>query len=330
MMEKEILGYQAPLYGRRTGLLLLQPLELPAAVAFFPDYSPIERIEAWAVLGGMPYYLRTFSNEADIFTNIRAHILNVKGSLYNEPQLLLMEELREPRNYFSILRAVAQGKTRLNEITQSAGVGDGRTTARYLDILQQMRVVRRVVPASESRPERSKKGIYQIIDPFLRFWFRFVHPHRGSLELGLADAVLEQRVQPAFDQFVGYAFEEAAREYIARLARARELPFVPERIGAWWGQGEEVDVVAISDAEGAVLVGECKWWARPVGLNVLVDLKRKAQVLWSTAFAAGAPDHRPKVSYALFAKAGFTPDLQTVAASEGVRLIQAEELVGGV
>lgn len=320
MMEKQVLGYQAPLYGRRTGSYLLPPLEPPAAAVFFPAYSPIEQIEAWAVLGGMPYYLRTFSDAMDIFANIRAHILDVKGPLYNEPQLLLMEELREPRNYFSILRAVAQGKTRLNEIAQSAGVGDGRTTARYLAILQEMRVVRRIVPASESRPEKSKKGLYQIADPFLRFWFRFVHPHRGSLEMGLADAVLEQRVRPVFDQFVSYAFEEAAREYVARLARVGELPFLPERIGAWWGRGEEIDVVAISDAEGAVLVGECKWSVNPVGLNVLVDLKRKAQVL-------GASGRWPKVSYALFAKVGFTPGLQTVAVSEGVRLVQTVELV---
>ena len=83
----------------------------------------------------MPYYLRTISDAEDIFANIRTHILDAKGSLYNEPQLLLMEELREPRNYFSILCAIVQGRARLNEISQSAGVGDGRAAARYLDIL---------------------------------------------------------------------------------------------------------------------------------------------------------------------------------------------------
>ena len=133
MMEREVLGYQAPLYGRRTGGYLLQPLELPAAAAFFPRYTPLQRTEAWAVLGGMPYYLGVFSDADDIFANIRRHILDVQGTLYSEAHLLLMEELREPRNYFSILRAVAQGDTRLNEIAQAAGVGDGATAARYLD-----------------------------------------------------------------------------------------------------------------------------------------------------------------------------------------------------
>ena len=92
-----------------------------------------------------------------------------------------MEELREPRNYFSILRAIAQGHTRLNEITQASGVGEPSAVSRYLDILQQIRLVIRRVPATESQPEKSKKGIYQIDDHFLRFWFRFVHPNQSGL-----------------------------------------------------------------------------------------------------------------------------------------------------
>ena len=327
MMEREILGYQAPLYGRRTGSYLLPALELPAAAAFFqgpaePAYTPIQQIEAWAVLGGMPYYLAAFSSEADIFANIRAHILDSQGLLRREPQLLLMEELREPRNYFSILRAIAQGATRLNEISQAARVGAATTTARYLDILQDLRVVGRSVPATESRPEKSKRGLYHIGDAFLRFWFRYVHPHHSALDLGLADAVLVQRIRPTFDQFVGYAFEEAARAHVARLARASEIDFLPERIGSWWGREGEVDVVAVSDADGALLLGECKWSAKPVGVDVLDDLQRKAHLI--------DPKGRwPAVSYALFAKAGFTPAVVTRAAVEGVRLVGPDALVAG-
>jgi uncharacterized protein len=107
MMETEVLGYQAPLYGRRTASTLLRPLDLPSSSLFFPHCSPEEQFLAWAVLGGMPYYLRTFSDRQNIFYNILQHILDAQtGALFNEPRLLLMEELREPRNYFSILRAM--------------------------------------------------------------------------------------------------------------------------------------------------------------------------------------------------------------------------------
>jgi AAA+ ATPase superfamily predicted ATPase len=319
IMESEVLGYQAALYGRRTGSHLLSAFDLPEAALFFPRYNPIQQIEAWSVLGGMPYYLGIFSDSIDIFTNIRRQILDEQGLLYNEPQLLLMEELREPRNYFSILRAIAQGRTRLNEIVQSAGVGSATTTIRYLDILQQMRIVRRLVPATESQPEKSKKGIYHIIDPFLRFWFRYVHPHRGSLDIGLADAILNQRIIPTFPQHVGLSFEEAARAYVVRLARRGELDFLPERIGGWWDQTAEIDVVAAGDSERSLLLGECKWSEKPVGTNILDDLKQKSQSLGSTGQWA-------RVSYILFSKTGFTPALENIAMSEGIRLVKAEAM----
>jgi len=320
MMETEVLGYQAPLYGRRTGSTLLKPLDLPAATSFFPRYEPIRKIEAWAVLGGMPYYLRTFDDTATLFANIRRHVVDVRGPLYNEPRLVLMEELREPRNYFSILRAIALGRTRLNEIAQAAGVGNAPTTARYLDILQQMRMVIRKVPVTETRPEKSKKGLYQIADAFLRFWFRYVLPNQGSLELGLAEAVLRERVKPTFQAFVGQAFEEAAQSHVARLARSNELPFLPERVGSWWDREAEIDVVALSESERAALLGECKWASAPVGTNVLDDLKHKAAVFNKDGYWS-------RVSYILFGRKGFTPTLKARAKAEGVRLVEVEELV---
>ena len=320
LMESEVLGYQAPLYGRRTGSLLLQPLDLPAAAAFFPGFTSVQQIEAWSVLGGMPYYLQTFDDSKDIFANIQQHILDNKGRLYNEPRLVLMEELREPRNYFSILRAIAQGRTRLNEIAQGAGVGNSPTTARYLDILQQMHLIERKVQATESRPEKSKKGIYQFTDPFLRFWFRYVQPHMGSLELGLASAIMDQRVHPTFNSYVGQGFEEAARAHVARLAHSGELPFLPERIGSWWDRDAEIDIAAVSDTERSIMLGECKWTSRPVGVNIWRDLRVKAQ---DSSFA----QRFEHIHYVLFSKKGFTSAMRAEAKEYCIRLVEPGEMV---
>ena len=324
MMETEVLGYQAPLYGRRTASTLLRPMDLASSALFFPNYSAEEKFITWAVIGGMPYYLRTFQDSQDIFSNIRRHILDAQsGTLFNEPRLLLMEELREPRNYFSILRAIAQGRTRLNEIAQGAGIGDVTTVARYLDILQQMRLITRRVPATETQPEKSKKGIYQIDDHFLRFWFRYVHPNQSSLDLGLADAILQQRIKPDLDHFVATAFEEAAITFTGRLAQAGELDFFPERIGGWWNRDAEIDVLAINLSEKIALVGECKWTIHPIGASVLDDLKQKVEVL--------TKDHEiKKVQFAIFARNGFTPDLEDRSKIEGIHLFTIDSFVNRV
>ena len=324
MMETEVLGYQAPLYGRRTASTLLRPMDLASSALFFPGYSAEEKFITWAVVGGMPYYLRTFQDSQDIFSNIRQHILDSQtGTLFNEPRLLLMEELREPRNYFSILRAIAQGRTRLNEIAQGAGIGEVTTVARYLDLLQQMKLITRRVPATETQPEKSKKGIYQIDDHFLRFWFRYVHPNQSSLDLGLADAILQQRIKPDLDHFIATAFEEAAITFTGHLAQAGELDFFPERIGGWWNRDAEIDVLAINLSEKIAFLGECKWAIHPIGSSVLDDLKHKAEVLMK--------DHDiKKVQFALFSRNGFTADVEVKSQDEGVRLFTVDSIVDRV
>ena len=322
MMETEVLGYRAPLYGRRTQSTLLLPLDLPSSALFFPEYSADEQFLAWAILGGMPYYLRTFNDQIDIFSNIRDHILDAqRAELFSEPRLLLMEELREPRNYFSILRAIAQGNTRLNEIAQASGVGGASIVSRYLDLLQQMRLVIRRVPATEAQPGKSKRGLYQIDDHFLRFWFRYIHPNQSSLDLGLTDAILDQRIRPDLDNFVAIGFEEASRQHMARIARQGALPFLPENIGAWWDRDVEIDVLAISRTEKKALVGECKWSVRPVGVNVLEELKQKAG-----AFSRSGVIEHPY--YALFSRSGFTPALEAQAQKDGVMLFNVDQIVG--
>lgn len=330
MMETEVLEYRAPLYGRRTASTLLHPLDLPSSALFFPGYSPQDRFLAWAILGGMPHYLATFARRAsnhdgeDLFNLIRSHILDPQtGALFSEPRLLLMEELREPRNYFSILRAIAHGKTRLNEISQASGIGEPTTVARYLDILQQLHLITRHVPATESQPQKSKKGLYHIDDHFLRFWFRYVHPNQSALDLGLADAILTQRIRPDLDHFAATAFEEAARAFVASLAQKSGLGFLPERIGGWWDRNAEIDVLAVSHTEKTALAGECKWSIHPLGTGVLAELKQRSQVLVQRHGIQN-------LQYALFARTGFTPALEEQARTEGVRLFTVDDLVSGL
>jgi AAA+ ATPase superfamily predicted ATPase len=321
MMETEVLSFQAPLYGRRTASIFLLPLELSSISQFFSEYSSDEQFLTWAVLGGMPYYLRIFNGQKDLFTNIREQILDPQtGALFDEPRLLLMEELREPRNYFSILRAIAQGHTRLNEITQFSGVGESNMVSRYLDILQQMRLITRRVPVTESQPEKSKKGLYQINDHFLRFWFRYVHPNLTGLDLGLANAILGQRIRPDMDHFAAPAFEEASRKYVANLARKGELRILPDRIGSWWNREAEIDVVAISEENRMAHVAECKWSINKVGVDVLNDLKRKAQIMMSESEIRD-------VEYALFSRRGFTAEVQELAGKEDIRLVTVDQIV---
>ena len=319
MMEETVLGYQAPLYGRRTGQYLLEPLQFKDARLFYPGFSPEDQVRAYAIYGGTPAYLHTLQPAAPLAQNVLEGILSRGSFLYDEVHFVLQQELREPRNYFAILQAIAAGKTRLNEIKLATGI-DGATS--YLDTLQQLHLVERQVPVTELQPHKSRRGIYRLKDHYLRFWFRYVHPNRSQLERGGAQMLLENQVLPEIDHFSSLAFEEICQQYFWQAGLSGRLAFVPTHAGRWWNASEEIDLVVLG-ASKALLV-ECKWSNKPVGVDILADLERKAGLVRDEL------DGR-QVEFALCSRSGFTPQLVEATKQRReapVMLLGLAELVG--
>jgi hypothetical protein len=322
-MEHQVLGARNPLYGRRTGQLLLAPLRFRDACLFFPSWTVDDAMSAAAILGGIPAYLQQFDEAEDLATNAMRAILRQGAALYDEPRFLMMEELREPQIYFSICRAIANGHGRPNEIAQAAGLRDRGAVGPYLVALQEMKLVERRTPATVRNPERSRQGLYRLADPFFRFWFRFVYPNRAALEAGDAELVWTRKVEPHLAQHVAGAFEDACREHLLALNRQGELPATYDRIGGWWRGAHEVDLVGIAD-DGKVLLAECKWSTRPLGTDILEDLAAKAAHV-----LADVDTKASQVRLALFSRSGFTPDLERRAAEESVLLFTAQAVLRG-
>ncbi len=307
MMEESVLGYKAPLYGRRTAQFLLETLGFHDARLFFLDYCLEDQVRAYAVFGGTPGYLNTLaklpstSKVTPLDSLIQDQVLRRGAFLYDEVRFLLQQELRQPRAYFAVLEAVASGHTRLNEIKQATGV-EGSTA--YLDTLQNLLLIRRIVPATETQPHKSRRGVYQIRDNFFRFWFRFLHPNRTALERGGSQVVFQTLIEPHLDQFTGTVFEEVCQQYLWRSGLAGKLPFTPMKIGGWWRLDEEIDLIALGQDE--ILFVECKWTSRPVGSDILRELERKADL-------TNPETGKRKRWFGLCARSGFTPQLMQTA-----------------
>jgi len=316
LMERDVLAYRAPLYGRRSGQWLLAPLGFDQVVHFLPSYSPADRVRAYATLGGTPAYLAQFDDRRSLAENIQTTILSPQGYLYDEARFLLLQEVREPRSYFAVLEALAQGCTRPNEIAQQAGLGGGAAAMPALKTLIDLRLVERHLPVTERHSPKSRKGLYRISDPYFRFWFRFVHPQRSALEEGRGQATLDQYIMPQLDLFTSLTFEQICRDHVWKMG----LPFTPQRVGAWWDRLAEIDVLAASEADKSLAIGECKWSVKPVGADIWEDLKRKEARLLSKG-------QWPHVTYVLFARAGFTAAMIELAAREGILLVDLADMV---
>jgi len=326
--ERSVVGYSATTYGRRTGSLRLLPFPRPEIGAFVPGWSVEDRIRAWAVFGGVPYYLKELEGERSLADAIRRAVLYPDGLLREEPRFLLAQEsrLRDTDTYMSCLRAIAAGVTRLNQIAQRIGRARSEEARPFLERLEEMALVERRYPVTK---RSGRKVSYAIADPFLRFWFRFVAPRESRLQSRAdADRYLDEELLPQLDKFVSEeAFERVCQDWLLRcLDDAVEA-------GAWWGQIRrreegalrsrtyEADAAAI-DADGAVLaLGSCKWPDRDTEghehpTSELAKLETIREEL-------GAPEAR----LYFFDRVAFSPRLRALEAErDDVHLVLADEL----
>jgi hypothetical protein len=280
MMEKEVLSYKSPLYGRSTRQLFVLELDFKYLHEFMPNYSKEQLVELYAILGAVPFYLLQFDQDKPPMDNVRTVFLDKSRSLFNDGLLLLREEVKEPRNYLSILKAISFGKTTPKEIADNAHL-DQLLVGKYLDVLRGMKLVSRFVPVAEKNPEKSKKGIYKITDHYYDFWLKFVYPYSDYVEEGRQDELIKNIIAPNFGAYVGRAFEALARKKLIELNKKGKLPFTFEHVGAWWSGETEIDLVALNPKTKEILFAEVKWSDLKEGevSGILSGLKEKAALV---------------------------------------------------
>lgn len=319
-MMVELMGYQAPLYGRFTAQLPVDPLPFSTLQDFLPHYSVAEHVAVYAVAGGIPAYLERFNDTESLGANIQRLFMRRASMFRSEPFILIGDVIRrETQTYEAILKAVAGGQRTPNEIGTTLGKTSSYLSP-YLKQLERLRLIERrlsaTIPPEHRRTSRSSR--YHLADPYLRFYFRFIAPNLDLVEQELTD-ILWQRISEQFRAFVGAtAFEDICREWTLIQARANRLPFSPELVGSHWAKDAQVDVVAINWREQAILLGECKWGTNSVGRAIIRELVDKAP---QVVPAAGW-----KVHFVFFARAGFTEAAQAEADLVSARLVDLETL----
>ena len=320
MMLKETINYSAPLYGRKTGQIFLKPLGFYDAWNFFPKLDFSRFLNIYAICGGIPLYLKQFALSKSFDENLADNVFNKNSVLYNEGEIILSEELSELRIYFAALKALSLGKTKFGEIINYTGVAK-TSMHKYLYVLEELQIIHKEVPVTEKKPEKSRKGVYKIIDPFFGFWFKFVLPFKSELEMGDLDKVLKY-FHENFQSTITLVYQDLCRE-ILRIKLKKVFKFT--RIGRWWdviGKKQyEIDLVAIDEENNQILYGEAKWSNKKVGINILESLKEKSRFLsWNNAGR--------KEKFILFSKSGFTDELTRYAVTQkDLILVEKDEVI---
>lgn len=305
-MEDQVLAYKAPLYGRRTAQMKLLPFDFEDTCRYFYRFSDEDKAFIYGIVGGTPQYLLQMNDEISVEENIKNTFLNPTSSLFEEPENLLKQEVREPALYNAIITAIARGASRMSEISSKIGE-DTSTCTNYLKNLVALGLVKRESPYGE---KTSRKSIYSIDDNMFRFWYRFVPENSSIIARGAVDLAY-RRIEPYLSDYMGKVFEDICKQYLWKRLLNGESPIEFAELGRWWGTDStthkqtEIDIMGEQDKNTA-LFGECKWTNEKVDLGVLETLIGRSHLF-----------HYTKTILYLFAKTGFTKGCIDMASELG-------------
>lgn len=318
-MEDHVLAYKAPLYGRRTAQMKIQPFSFEETCLYLSGMSDEDKALIYGIVGGTPQYLLQVNSKLSVEENIKNIYLNPMSFLFEEPINLLKQEVREPAIYTAIITAIATGSSRMSEISNKVGE-DTNVCATYLKNLVALGIVQKETPYGE---KASRKSIYSIADNMFRFWYRFVLENNSLIARG-AIHLAYNRIKPYITDYMDKVFEDICTQYLWKLLLTGRSPVQFRSLGRWWGNDPrtrsqtEIDIMGEQDKDTG-LFGECKWTNEKVDLGVLETLIERSR-LFSYA----------KVQLYLFSKSGFTKGCSDRAAALGnVTLVGFEDIIAG-
>ena len=319
-MEEQVLGYQSPLYGRRTAQMKLLPFSYRDSALFVPNYSVFDKAFVYGFSGGMPKYLELFDDNLPIEKNVIKNFLTTTGYLYEEPTNLLKQELREHAKYNLIIEAIANGASQMNTISTKTRI-ETSAISYYINNLISLGIIKKEFCITEEK--NKKKNIYSIADTMFVFWYKYVFVNEFSIISGDSESLYKNEISTDLNCFMGNIFEKMCFDYIAEINSKDKFPFKIRNMGRWWGANkntksqEEIDIIAENSKEKSIAFCECKFTNSLVDISVLRDLQRKSEIF----------DNYKKKYFILFSKNGFENKLYEEAQiNKNIILVELKDM----
>ncbi len=269
VMENEVLSYRSPLYGRRTGSYEIQGFDLKHISSFY-EGDMANMIKIASVFGNSPYYLSLIDRNESVAENIKKKILTKGEILYEEPRILMKQEFNEPRVYEMLIRNIANGYVKYGELQNAVHMDKGNIS-RYLETLISSKIIDYVLPFNQRR-----KGIYEITDSFLNFYYRFVYPNKSDLEIGNIDIVYS-RIEKELNAYYGKMFERIVLDLINK--RILEIPLKTFSLYRYWHKETEIDGIAVEINNKKAAFIEIKFSESIDGIRITPNLINKSKTV---------------------------------------------------
>ena len=289
-MEKKVLSEKSPLFGRRDSQIRLETFNYRESALFVPDYSTEDKAICYGVTGGVAKYLALFDAKKSLDYNIKKLFFNTDGYLFDETKNLLTQEFSDITLANTIIEVIASGENQLSII--AAKVNEKEPTVLYsLNKLIEVGLVERRKCITDEK--NKKKTQYILRDSMFKFWYSFIPKAYSVIEMGQGEFYYDKVVKPVIHSYMGSIFEDMCRYYTLEQGVQNRFGCFVTKVGTYWGTeliedkdgkksqiAADIDVVALSEVDKTVLIGECKFTKAKIDKEIYETLVRRAALIF--------------------------------------------------
>lgn len=266
MMRKIFDDKHEPLFGRATHKIRIEPFTINTLKnilsEYNPDFKPDDLLAFYMISGGVAKYVEQLVMQSAFTKDTIFDAITQTGSYFiDEGRDVLSEEFgKEYSNYFSVMAAIASGKTTRGEITSHIGLESGG----YLDKLEkEYNLISRQRPYLQGENTRNVR--YFINDNFLNFWFRFIYKYRSAIEIGNSDYV-RNKIAADYETYSGFILER----YFRQTYKESGLYNI---VSNYWNRSgkDEIDLIAVNQNDKQIVIAECKRNRQRIDLETLKE-----------------------------------------------------------
>lgn len=311
------------LFGRTDLVIHLKGFLLPDTRKMLTGKGDLEIIESQMILGGVPKYLDLVREKTSLYAGLEELAFSETGYLTDEYNRIFTSHFGKKPEYERIVRALAKYPYGLfrSQISEKAGVDLGGGLTKHLYNLESAGFISSCTPFHKGYNSRLLK--YRLSDAYLRFYFSFIEPNLKKIKSNIYKRLFSRIVQTgSFNAWMGRAFEYLCMEHAGKICSILGFSGIEFSFGPYFEaagknkSGVQVDLL-FDRKDNVITLCEMKYSLTPVGMGIIKDVERKAEILKSKF-------KKKTIQKVLISRSSPTKDL--AASGYFYRIIKPEEL----
>ena len=234
----KVINDHGGLHNRVTKQIALQPFTLKECEMFAEskglEMSRYQLAECYMVLGGIPYYWSLLEKGLSLAQNIDKIIFAKNGKLSNEFNQLYASLFKSPEQYIDIVTALGKKKVGMTreEIIAATDKYSNGALSKVLDELEYCGFIRKY----NGFDKKSKQAIYQLIDNYTLFYFKFIQQNENNDE-HFWSASIDSAMHRAWS---GLAFERLCMAHTQQIKAALGIAGVLSNVYSWRKEADDM------------------------------------------------------------------------------------------